>query len=73
MPIYEYECVKCAGRVEALIRNDRDIPTACGKCGGQLKKAFSGFSVPMAAAGPRHEPSAACASCPSSGCPHSGH
>lgn len=73
MPIYEYECVKCAGRVEALIRNDKDVPGTCVKCGGKLKKALSGFSVSMAPSGSRHEPSAACASCPSSGCPHSGH
>ena len=71
MPIYEYECVKCGGQVEALIRNDTDIPAKCGNCGGKLKKALSGFSVAMAPSGPKHEPSAACASCPSSGCPHS--
>jgi putative FmdB family regulatory protein len=73
MPIYEYECEKCSGRVEALIRNDKDVPKTCVKCGGKLKKALSGFSVSMASSGPKHEPSAACASCPSSGCPHSGH
>lgn len=73
MPIYEYECAKCATRVEVLIRNEKDIPKSCAKCGGKLKKALSGFSVSMAPSGPRHEPSAACASCPSSGCPHSGH
>ena len=71
MPIYEYECVKCGGRVETLIRNEKDIPKSCQACGGKLKKALSGFSVSMASSGPKHEPSAACASCPSSGCPHS--
>jgi len=70
MPIYEYECVKCGNRVEALIRNDKDIPAKCPKCEGKLKKALSGFSVSMAPSGPSHGPSAACASCPSSGCPH---
>ena len=70
MPIYEYECVKCGKRVEALIRNSREIPSKCGSCGGKLKKALSGFSVSMAPSGPKHTPSAACASCPSSGCPH---
>ncbi len=73
MPIYEYECSKCAGRVEALIRNEQDVPKVCEKCGGKLKKALSGFSVAMASSGPGHEPSSACASCPSSGCPHSRH
>jgi len=71
MPIYEYECAKCGNRIEALIRNDADIPTRCEKCAGKLKKALSGFSVSMASSGPKHGPSAACASCPSSGCPHS--
>lgn len=70
MPIYEYECVKCGGRVEALIRNEKDVPATCAKCGGTLKKALSGFSVAMAGQGPRHEPSAACGSCCASGCPH---
>ena len=70
MPIYEYECVKCGGRVEALIRNAGDIPAKCGKCGGKLDKALSGFSVSMASSGPKHEPSASCATCPSGGCPH---
>ncbi|MEI6564399.1 MAG: zinc ribbon domain-containing protein [bacterium] len=72
MPIYEYECGKCGGHVESLIRNEADIPKVC-KCGGKLKKALSGFSVSMApSGGHKHEPSAACAACPSSGCPHSG-
>ena len=56
MPIYEYECVKCAGRVEALIRNDQDVPKTCAKCGGKLKKALSGFSVSMAPSGPGTNP-----------------
>ncbi len=70
MPIYEYECAKCGGRVEALVRNEGDIPKKCVKCGGKLNKALSGFSVSMASSGSKHEPSAACATCPSGGCPH---
>ncbi|MEI6789282.1 MAG: zinc ribbon domain-containing protein, partial [bacterium] len=68
MPIYEYECGSCGARVEVLIRNQKDVPEACGKCKGKLKKALSGFSVSMASSGPKHEPSAACAACPSRGC-----
>ncbi len=71
MPIYEYECAKCGTRVEALIRNDKDIPVKCAKCGGKLRKALSTFSV-SAPAAPKHEPSAKCATCPSGGCPYSG-
>ena len=71
MPIYEYECVKCKERTEVLIRNDKDVPVKCGTCGGKLNKALSGFSVSMAPSGSGHQPSAACAGCPSGGgCPH---
>lgn len=73
MPIYEYECTKCGGRVEALIRNKQDVPAKCAKCGGKLRKALSAFSVSAPAAGPKHEPSAKCATCPSGGgCPYGG-
>jgi putative FmdB family regulatory protein len=73
MPIYEYECSKCGGRVEALIRNKADVPVKCVKCGGKLAKALSRFSVSAAGpAMPAHEPSAACSSCPSGACPYSG-
>ena len=71
MPIYEYECAKCGSVVEALIRNTKDVPKTCEKCGGKLHKALSTFSV-SAAAAPKHEPSAACSSCSSGGCPYSG-
>ncbi len=71
MPIYEYECAQCGGRVEALIRNQKDIPAKCAQCGGKLRKALSTFSVSMATAA-KHEPSAKCATCPSAGCPHRG-
>ena len=72
MPIYEYECAKCGGRQEALIRNAKDIPVKCGTCGGKLRKALSAFSV-SAPSTPKHEPSAKCATCPSGGgCPYSG-
>jgi putative FmdB family regulatory protein len=71
MPIYEYECAKCGDRVEALIRNEKDVPVKCARCGGKLHKALSSFSVSMASA-PKHEPSSKCATCPSGGCPYSG-
>lgn len=72
VPIYEYECRKCGKRLEALIRNEKDVPTKCPECGGRLSKALSAFSVSAASAGPKHEPSGACASCSSGGCPYSG-
>jgi putative FmdB family regulatory protein len=73
MPIYEYECSSCGTRVEALIRNKDDVPVKCGKCGGDLAKTLSTFSVSAAGSGmPAHEPSAACSSCSSGSCPYSG-
>ena len=72
MPIYEYECTKCGQRVEALIRNEKDVPAKCTACGAKVRKALSTFSVSMAASAPKHEPSAKCASCPSGSCPYSG-
>jgi len=66
MPIYEYECRKCGGRFEQLIRRDADIPRACPKCGAKSpKKVFSAFSV---AASEAHAASA-CESCPTGSCP----
>lgn len=70
MPIYEYECIKCGDRVEALIRNPKDVPAKCVQCGSKMRKALSTFSVSMAA--PSHQPSDKCASCASGGCPHRG-
>jgi len=76
MPIYEYECGKCGARIERLIRNAGDIPKKCPTCGAAgLRKALSTFSVANASSGgdlPAHEPSSACASCPSGSCPYSG-
>jgi putative FmdB family regulatory protein len=73
MPIYEYECSKCGAKKEVLIRNQRDVPKQCEKCGGKVTKAFSAFSVSAAGSStPAHEPSAACSRCPSGSCPYSG-
>ena len=71
MPIYEYECRKCKRRFEHLLKNARDLPSACPHCGGKdVTKVFSSFSVAMgqAASAP-----SGCAACPSAGCPHRGH
>ena len=72
MPIYEYECPKCGAHMERLVRAEGDIPKKCPECGStKLHKAFSAFSV-AAGGAPAHEPSSACASCPSGSCPYSG-
>lgn len=44
MPLYEYRCLKCQKRFEALVYG-KEKP-ACPKCqGGQLEKLFSAFAV----------------------------
>jgi len=72
MPIYEYECEECGNRIERLIRNAGDVPKACEKCKGRLRKALSSFSVSSTGPGAKHEPSAACSTCSSGSCPYSG-
>lgn len=35
MPLYQYDCTKCGGRVELLRQiDDRDLPLHCKTCGG---------------------------------------
>jgi len=68
MPIYEYECRKCGGHLEVLVRRDGDVPKACPTCGAKgLVKAFSSFAV----ASGRGSSPAECDSCPAAGatCP----
>jgi putative FmdB family regulatory protein len=41
VPIYEYSCLKCGERIEAL-QGLHDAPlTICEACGGELKKLLS--------------------------------
>lgn len=71
MPIYEYDCADCGKRFERLSKTAKDVPAKCPFCGGaKLRKAFSAFSTAKAS---NHQPSSACSSCTSSGCPHSRH
>jgi putative FmdB family regulatory protein len=43
MPIYEYRCATCGGRVEVLIRSAGTVPV-CPECGNALTDKL--FSVP---------------------------
>ncbi len=72
MPIFEYECRECGGRVERLIRSENDAPRQCPTCGSKkLEKALSTFSV--GAGGGYHQPSPErCSTCSSGSCPYSG-
>lgn len=44
MPIYEYECKKCAEAFEILVFGNKDV--SCPKCGSnEVKKKFSTFAM----------------------------
>ena len=46
MPIYEYECEKCACRFELKRRFDEDAgSTCCPQCQGKIRQLYSGFYV----------------------------
>jgi putative FmdB family regulatory protein len=40
MPTYEYECTSCGQHIEVFQRISEDPLTACGVCGGALRKVF---------------------------------
>ncbi len=51
MPIYEYSCLKCGERIEAL-QGLHDAPlTVCEACGGELKKLLSAPSFQFKGSG----------------------
>ena len=41
VPMYEYSCLKCGERIEALQAMNDDPLTNCEACGGDLKKLLS--------------------------------
>jgi putative FmdB family regulatory protein len=48
MPIYEYQCHSCRGRVEVLVRSGDQTPS-CPTCGAPLTERL--FSVPYVSKG----------------------
>lgn len=51
MPIYEYQCEKCGGNFEALVRGGES--PECPSCGAkELKKLLSAPAAPHAGAQP---------------------
>lgn len=51
MPIYEYQCLECNKKVEA-VQKFSDAPlTACLECGGELKKLISNTSFVLKGSG----------------------
>lgn len=53
MPIYEYNCGTCGGRVEVLVRSTATTP-ACPGCGSPLKDKL--FSAPNILSGRTRRP-----------------
>lgn len=45
MPIYEYECLQCGTRSEAIQRMSDPPLTKCEACGGELKRLISSPAV----------------------------
>ena len=59
MPIYEYRCAACGGRVEVLVRSRATTPT-CPECGSPLTHGKL-FSTPnVLSSQPRHQPGHTC-------------
>jgi putative FmdB family regulatory protein len=51
MPLYEYQCDKCAHRFE-VIQKYSDAPIGeCPKCGGPVKKLFSSPAIQFKGSG----------------------
>ena len=51
MPIYEYRCATCGGRVEVLVRSTSTAPV-CPECGSLLTDKL--FSTPHILSGQSH-------------------
>jgi putative FmdB family regulatory protein len=45
MPVFEYKCSKCGRKTEFLERSNTKNKHVCEKCGSDMQKVFSGFSV----------------------------
>jgi len=45
MPVYDYRCTSCGAREEHILLAGEAAPTACGDCGGSLKRAYGGGRV----------------------------
>lgn len=51
MPIYEFECRKCKGRLEVFQKMSDKPPVKCGKCGGRLEKLISASAIQFKGSG----------------------
>jgi putative FmdB family regulatory protein len=58
MPIYEYRCATCGGRVEVLVRSHTATPS-CPRCGSPLRDKL--FSTPyVLSSQSHHQPGRTC-------------
>jgi len=51
MPIYEFECRKCKGRLEVFQKMNDKPPVKCAKCGGRLEKQVSASAIQFKGSG----------------------
>ena len=51
MPVYEYECAKCGGRVEELQKFSDPPPKKHNGCGGRLKRLLSAPAIQFKGSG----------------------
>ncbi|HWW59880.1 MAG TPA: FmdB family zinc ribbon protein [Thermoanaerobaculia bacterium] len=51
MPLYEYQCIKCAERVEILQKFSDPPYSHCPSCGGDMKKLFSAPAIQFKGSG----------------------
>lgn len=51
MPIYEYKCEKCGGKLEVQQKITDDPLTTCDACGGELKKLITSTSFLLKGSG----------------------
>jgi putative FmdB family regulatory protein len=51
MPIYEFECRKCKGKLEVLQKMSDKPPVKCPRCGGRLERLHSAPAIQFKGSG----------------------
>jgi putative FmdB family regulatory protein len=51
MPLYEYQCESCEGRLETIQKFSDPLETHCPKCGGNLRKLISSPAIQFKGSG----------------------
>ena len=42
MPIFGFKCTACDHREDVIVLPGEDTPTACSRCGGEIKRTWTG-------------------------------